>query len=406
MTPIQRITKARTRLLLDSPWFGALSMRLDIQPKPGVETFSTDGTHLFFEPSYVETLPESQLAGILAHEVMHCALLHPYRRGHRDHGKWNEACDYAINGELKTANFELPSDVLFDAQYNGLSAEQIYTKRERDNKPPDPSGSGRGTQQSPQGQQTPQQGANGQQPGSGKPLSTGTVEDAPPQPAPQADSTPSNQPMTAEDWKIASEQATAVSKAAGSEPGSAARAAKAARQSTEDWRATLREFVEHTQPSDYSWGSPNRRHIADGLYLPGIVRENLGTIAVAIDTSGSISQAVLDCFAAELTAIAQEARPELLKVIYCDTRVRHTEEFTADDAEIKLSAHGGGGTLFQPVFHYLAKQEEPPVCLLYFTDLKCSDSPIEPDYPVLWVTGIDTTKVAPFGRTTKIDLYA
>jgi predicted metal-dependent peptidase len=400
------ITQARSHMLLDSPWFGHLSMRLKIDSNPNIPTLQTDGTHLVYNAEYFEALPGKQRVGVLAHEVVHCALLHPYRRGQRDPKLWNRACDFAVNVILKDAGFELPSDVLYDPQYSGMSAEAIYAKLARE-------------QQEQQDNGQPQPNEQGQDE---QPLSTGTVEDAPPQPGPgeaqDADGQPQpggqSQPspdappeqMSEEDWKVAAEQATSAAKKAGNLPGDAVRATKSARQSTEDWRAILREFLEHTQPSDYTWESPNRRHIASGLYLPGIKKENLATIAVAIDTSGSIDQPMLDAFASELTAIVHEARPEAVKVVYCDTRIRHQEEFGPDDPEVILNAKGGGGTRFSPVFDHFGEQDEPPTCLLYFTDLDCYDIPDEPEYPVLWVTGVETTRTAPFGRTVHIDLHA
>ena len=400
------MTRARTRLLLDSPWFGSLAMRLRFDAtRADVQTLATDGTSLFYSPEFVASLPDAELTACIAHEVMHCALLHPFRRGSRDLKLWNQATDFVITSELVAAGFRLPADVLIDPKYNGLSAETAYAQLSAAKQQDQQQGQGKGQQGQ---QQAP------------APLSTGTVEDAP-QPGqpgqqgtpaqgqgqqPQAAPAPSDQPMSEDDWKVATEQSNAVSKLAGSLPGGAMRAAKLARESREDWRAILREFIEHTQPSDYSWSTPNRRHIADGLYLPGVTKENLGTIAVAVDTSGSISQRLLDCFASELTAIVREARPESVHVIYCDSRVRHTDDFTADDSDITLKAHGGGGTKFSPVFAHVAEMATAPACFLYFTDLDCYDKPTEPDYPVLWVTGQDVTRRAPFGRTVRIDLNA
>src|SRR5207244_3632167 len=103
-----------------------------------------------------------------------------------------------------------------------------------------------------------------------------------------------------------------------------------------------------TTPSDYSWTSPNRRYVAAGVYLPGTVKENTPRLALAIDTSGSIGQEMLDTFAAELSAIMLETRPAAIDVLYCDSRIQgDVETFTPDDGEITLTPRGGGGTRFQ-----------------------------------------------------------
>ena len=198
---------------------------------------------------------------------------------------------------------------------------------------------------------------------------------------------------------------TRATSLAGTTPGDASRAANAAQRDAEDWRAILREFIDNQTPSDYSWAVPNRRFIGQGLYLPGVVKENIGWLAIAVDTSGSIDQPVLNCFATEITAIMHEARPEAVDVLYCDTEIKHTEVFTPDDPEVKLDDKGGGGTHFQPVFDHLNAMDEKPMACLYFTDLENYDKVTEPtDYPVLWITGVHVTKAAPFGRTIRCDI--
>lgn len=396
MNAAERMTRTRTRLLLDHPWFGSLAMRLKIVADESIPTMSTDGTTLSYNPAFVEKQTDAHLMGIMAHEVLHVVLLHPYRRGSRDKEQWNVACDHMVNLDLVAAGFQLPADCIIDKKYAGLSADVIYAQLGNEPKP---------------------KGENGK---SKAPLSTGTVQDAPQSSgnaSSKSDSSkPANgagepskdagtEPMTEEDWKIAAEQASSVARAAGKLPGDAARSAKNSRDNPEDWRAILREFIEHTTPSDYSWSQPNRRHIADGLYLPSIFRENTGKIAILIDTSGSISQKILDSFACEVTAIMHEARPEEVLVVYCDTRVRHTDTFTPDDEKITLTCHGGGGTKFAPAFDHLNTLENPPIACIYFTDLENSSSErlTEPNYPVLWATGKHVTRKPAFGEVIRID---
>jgi predicted metal-dependent peptidase len=76
-----RIQKARTTLLLDHPFFGTLLFRLGGRPSSSIATMATDGVSLFYNPEFVDTLNAAELAGVLAHEVMHPALQHHTRRG-------------------------------------------------------------------------------------------------------------------------------------------------------------------------------------------------------------------------------------------------------------------------------------------------------------------------------------
>src|SRR6201987_3869129 len=115
-----RIQKARTALLLDHPFFGTLLFRLGAQARSSIATMATDGVSLYFNPEFVEKLSSAELAGTLAHEVMHPALQHHTRCGDRNPRRWNMACDYAINPMLVDAGLTLPKEVLMDHRFRGM----------------------------------------------------------------------------------------------------------------------------------------------------------------------------------------------------------------------------------------------------------------------------------------------
>jgi hypothetical protein len=58
----------------------------------------------------------------------------------------------------------------------------------------------------------------------------------------------------------------------GHEPVGIERPLSESRQSQQDWRVILREFVAAARPSDYHWTPPNRRYIASGLCPPSVER--------------------------------------------------------------------------------------------------------------------------------------
>src|ERR1700751_451501 len=130
-----RIHKARTTLLLDHPFFGTLLFRLGAQARSSIATMATDGVSLYFNPQFVEALSAAEIAGTLAHEVMHPALQHHTRCGDRNPRRWNMACDYAIDPMLLDAGLTLPKDVLLDTRFRGMSADRIYNllEEEEDN---------------------------------------------------------------------------------------------------------------------------------------------------------------------------------------------------------------------------------------------------------------------------------
>ena len=416
----RKLTRARTQLLLNQPFFGTLCLRLKLM-EGGVPTMATDGRRILFNPEFVQSLQPEELQAVLAHEVLHCALGHHCRRGERDPQFWNEAADLAINPLLIANGFSLPAGALIDPEFENLSAEEIYARRLQpkcsgDNSSPQESsshcGSGGSRQErsqealpAPESTVQPQaqdQSAASTQAGRARndptrPGGLGEVIDATDEadrPASEAERTRQQQ-----EWTIAADQAVRSAKACGHEPNNIARPLAESRQSKQDWRSVLRDFVAARTPSDYRWNPPNRRFVSSGLYLPSVARTGLGTIVIGVDTSGSIGQIELEQFAGEISSICDEAQPESVHVVYCDAAVQAVQEFGPADP-IQLEPKGGGGTDFRPVFEWVEENGVEPVCLIYLTDLFCHSYPNPPEYPVLWVT--DSRRTAPFGETVQI----
>jgi predicted metal-dependent peptidase len=139
---------------------------------------------------------------------------------------------------------------------------------------------------------------------------------------------------------------------------------------------------------------PNRRHIWNGIYLPGVVREGVGEIAIAVDCSGSVNGRLLRLFEAEVCSILEGQRPQCVHVLYFDTEVHKVETYQAGET-VHLNPVGGGGTDFGPCFDWLEEHGTRPQTLVFLTDLYGAFPESAPDYPVLWAsTG---SRHAPFG---------
>lgn len=372
MSPtLKRIQVARTTLLLDNPFFGVLSLGLTVVEDTTCETAWTNGKQIGFSPAFVATLNDDQLMAVVAHEVMHCACGHPWRRNGRDAERWNKACDYAINSILANARFALPTTALLDNQYKGRWAEWIYDRLPADK--PNDDGSSSGDQPSPQS--------------SDDPGGLGEVRDAPD----DADS------PTEADWQQQAAQAERLAPR-GTMSGDTREQIDQAMRPRVEWRSLLRRYVQEIARSDYSWSRPNVRYIPSGLYLPSLHSHVCGPLAIAIDTSGSIDTVLLGQFAAEIRTIADEMQPSRVDVLYCDARVHRVDRYERGDM-IEISAVGRGGTSFIPVFERIDQDGEPPACLIYLTDLDGSFPDVAPEYPVIWASYGRSTSVAPFGDT-------
>ncbi len=388
-----RIQKARTALVLDHPFFGSLLFRLRGLESRSVKTMATDGISLYWNPEFVETLTAATLAGTLAHEVMHPALHHHVRRSGRDPKRWNMACDYAINPLLIDAGLNLPEGVLLDNRFRGMSAEHIYNLLEAESESDQGSEDGEGK---PESGGDGAMGASSREGDSDSPSAPeteggiGQVLDA----SLPDDDTPTIEEQVRE-WDVAVNQAMAVARQAGKVPAGLDRTLEGAAEATIDWHEQLRRLWSNTIPADYSWLRPNRRHLWMGLYLPGVVREGAGEVAIAVDCSGSVSPRQLKHFEAEARSILEGQRPARVHVLYFDAVVNKVETYEAGQ-RIDLNPVGGGGTEFGPCFEWLDERGIKPQTMVFLTDLYGSFPPLTPPYPVLWAsTG---GRNAPFGE--------
>lgn len=352
------IIRCRTQLLLKHPFFGTLALKLKVVAEPAIDTMATDGRHLFYNEDWVNSLSETHLRGVICHEILHCALKHPLRREERDPKRWNVAADYAINLLLREEfDFELPEPHLYDPEYRGMSAEEIYNRL-------------------PTIQTMPQ---------------WGTVIDP---------KSGEGQPTPAEldsEWTVAVKQAAEAAKAVGAVPECIGRLVKMA-EAKVNWREQLARFVAGRSMNDYNWRKPNPLFLYQDVIIPTLDAPHLGHLTVAIDTSGSIDTDALSQFVGELNAILSHASNEGVRVIYCDCEINQTDEFEDGDELSIDRIPGGGGTSFQPVMDALGDT----TALLYFTDMYPNEWPEKPDVPVVWVRTTNTD--APYGDY--VDLWA
>ena len=369
----KKLTAARTGLILDQPFFGALALSLTPKEDLTCETAWVDGRNLGYNPAFVESLIHAELTGLIAHEVMHCALGHPWRRDNRDGKQWNISCDLALNGDLQSCGFTLPKGSLFpSAEQKGKSAEWIFARLPQPK--PDKQGG--------QGQGTPQ-------PGKGKPDPAGEVRDAPN--GPDEDGQPA---PTEGEWKQRTAEALQAAKMQGSLPGGLARMVEAALDSRIDVRALLLRFMTERTKADYSWSTPNTRYLSQGLYLPALNSIDLGEVAIMVDTSGSVDAASLSYARAIVEDVISECSPSAVTVWYADAKVCHVARFEKGEPLV-WEPKGGGGTDFRPALSAI-EAEGTAVCVLCITDLR-GTFPDGCDLPVLWLATTD--KVAPFGET-------
>ena len=390
MTASQMITRAKTRLVLDHPFFGSIAMRLDYVEVPNHPTCFTNGRIMGYNPDFIQSCTLDEVTGIIAHEVMHLAMKHHLRRQERDPMTWNQACDFTINDILKEAGFILPKDALYDATYAEQAAERIYATLIKTKQQDQNTGGGQNQQQSDD-QNQQQSGGQGQQPSQ---QSSGGQGQPQPQPQPgwgevqdalDKDATEEEQQQAEEDWDLTVANAYQAAKSIGNVPGNIAQMVEAAKKSKTDWREVLRDFMEKTVcRDDYTWMTPNRRYGESSFVLPSLADgEEIPQIVVGVDTSGSVSAKELEQYAAEIASILEDFQCTF-KVIYCDTRVRHVQDLTYEELPFKLEARGGGGTQLAPIFDYIDENHIEAQAVIVFSDMYCSNFG-KSDIPTIWL---------------------
>lgn len=169
----------------------------------------------------------------------------------------------------------------------------------------------------------------------------------------------------------------------------------AERQPKMDWRRLIRIFCA-------SSGRSRIRHTIKRTSKrygtrPGIKIQRLQRLLVAVDTSGSIDQRMLEEFFAEIRG-AWRAGAGVV-VVECDAEVQRSYDYRGSPP---LEIAGGGGTAFEPVFVWMRRQR-PFDGVLYLTDGHGPPPESRPPCKLLWVVPEEgSSEPLPHGPTVRI----
>ncbi|MCW8947320.1 MAG: VWA-like domain-containing protein, partial [Sedimenticola sp.] len=150
------------------------------------------------------------------------------------------------------------------------------------------------------------------------------------------------------------------------------------------WRMLLAQYMTATARDDYNWARPSRRE-GDAI-LPSL-RSNELKVIVALDTSGSISEAEMNLFVSELDALKGQAHARLT-LLACDATLSDDTPWITEPWEqflLPREFKGGGGTDFKPVFEWIEQNDSNADLLIYFTDAQGHFPDHEPRMPVIWL---------------------
>lgn len=383
----QLIETARARLILNQPFFGTLALYLRPEENNTViDTCATDGDKLYFNRQWIEDVHKSEgmeaVMGVVCHEVMHAALGHIWRRGTREHFAWNASCDYAVNLIITDAGLKIPSGCLLDRRYDGMSAEEIYARLDHS----------KTSQQQWGDHSTWGQGGLGGSSGDGQGDSNESASHVP---------SAGDIPGKMEEWRSRVAAAAQAAKTRGYLPAGLSRLVNEILEPRISWREVLAEFLQPAR-NDYTYHPPDRRFVAEEVYIPDFGGQGVEDIVIAVDASGSISDEELSRFVAECKGILSMHGRSRVHLVACDAKVFSWETVESQDEWPKFNLGGGGGTDFRPVFNEVDERGIYPSVLVYLTDGYGLAPDKEPPYPVLWVLTPNSQEPARWGRVIKM----
>jgi len=193
----------------------------------------------------------------------------------------------------------------------------------------------------------------------------------------------------------------------GTVPGHWARWAEEKLRPRVDWRKELAAAVRHAVAdvagaNDYSYRRPSRRQgqVGNGKVVLPSLRRPVPSVAVVVDTSGSISDSMLSQALAEVSGILKGlGQREGIHVLACDTQVTACRRVFRPE-QVQLA--GGGGTNMGAGLYAASKLRPVPQVCIIITD-GWTDWPDRPPKEMKVVVALTGAGQAPeWAKTVKI----
>jgi predicted metal-dependent peptidase len=366
----EKLVTARIGLLLRAPFFGNLATRLElVNADSWLTTAATDGRKFYYNTEFVNKLRPKELEFLFGHEVLHNVYDHMGRNGDRDRRLFNCAADFCVNSDLIEQRIgDKITPCLYDVKYKGWSAEEVYDdlyeKADKidiqdlldqllDEHLDDKDGMGDDGD------------SDGDKEGKGRPRLTKAERDA-----------------IKDEIREALLQAAQATGGAGNLPSGVKRLIKDLTKPVVNWRELLEQQIQSTVKDDFSWLRPSRRSWHMDAVMPGLMPGTQIDVCIGIDTSGSIGEADIKAFMAEIKGIMEAYDEYKIQVWSFDTEIYNHQVFTSDtlDDILTYEPQGGGGTDFMANWKYMMENNIEPKKFIMFTDGMPYGEWGDPDY--------------------------
>lgn len=415
-----KLAAARTRLILDKPFLGTLVLRLPMVQADAswCKSTATDAKTFYYNHDYIDSMSVEQAQFVLAHEALHCALSHFSRRQHRVKHRWDLACDLAINPILINEGMQPIPDTLYDKQYDGMTAEEIYPTIEdlddretqdqhvydEDDREQNENDDSDGDEGDKNNNPKDDKGTGGDKPqtdndnqSNGNEAELDETQGGAGQPPPL---TESEKESLSVQWQQRLAGAAQTAMQSGKMGDALARLVDHFLQPQLPWRMLLARYMTGIARDDYSFQRPSRR---EGEAILPSLRSSQVDLTVVIDTSGSISDDEVAEFISEVDAIKGQMRARIT-LLACDDHVSENAPWLFepwDTFDVPDDMMGGGATDFRPAFEFTEQLGKQPDLLIYFTDAEGEFPAYEPAFPVIWL--VKGKQKTPWGQRVQLN---
>lgn len=351
------IEKICKKLIIKEPFWGLFMLGLNKRISTRIPTMAVAksgiGVELLVNPSFWESLSDTEQMAILLHELHHLCFEHIFMgKDFADHERFNIACDAEVNCYIEGLP---PNDGHVDCRNYGLEEKQgakyYYNHLPVFQNPQLPGGAGGG------------QGTGQQQGNNGVPT-----------------------PNLSDDhstWKeFAHESEAEKELVKGQIEGMIKQAAIQTLKQRGTIPGEMQEIVSKImkeKPRIFDWKSKFRRMLGTEIEVklkktyhreskrftgsPGLKFKKRVNVLVGVDTSGSVSKKELEEFFSEISHISKAGAK--VTVAEFDARISSVWEFKGLQ-DIKIT--GRGGTDFEPMIEYWKQHKKDYTVFVLFTD--------------------------------------
>ncbi|MBD3798001.1 MAG: hypothetical protein IE887_09765, partial [Campylobacterales bacterium] len=306
---------------------------------------------------------------ILANGAMHKALAHENRKANRSGWLWRMATDIAINDMLIENGLDIPYGAEYRKRFAGMYAEEIYAELKDDILRDDEDLE----YEADDADDVEKNDQNSKQEQTQEELEEQILQE-----------------------QLLAEEAIALLEKnfkTGELPESIERFFEIKNFGKVDWRSKLRDAIEKYYRDDYTLIPPSKKLLYEGIYLPSNT-SNTFKLVIAIDSSGSIDEVLLNEFLSEVNFLMEHIQNYEIDILVCDDKV-HTHKKFYSGEPLEIEVIGNGGTDFRPVFEFVEKEFDEVKLVLYFSDLDGFFPKEPPNYEVKWIASQE--KEIPFG---------